>query len=163
MPEVFIPAADGTIIGDFTDTDTFHSQNQAFDGDTTEGSNSCAATQNESGYIGKQYSAGKIFSRMVVYGSDNDGFSGNSGESFTINVRGNNSAPGSRSDGTLIGTITFNDPDDATAQIITSTDLVNHWTYIWAEVINNGSATPYLLVAEIEIYEWVNKTGIILF
>jgi hypothetical protein len=103
-------------------------------------------------WSGKTYSGAKIFSKALLYGSNNGGFDASDNPSITINIYGKNGAPANKTDGTLIGTLTFTDTaNESAGREITSTDLVNSYTSIWFSIIGDGSHSIW--VAEATFYE----------
>ena len=103
-------------------------------------------------FVGKQLAAPKIFGQAKYFGSQNAGVGGTVGDPVTINVRGKASSPSSRTDGAIIGTITFADTaNESSGRTITSTDLINSWNYIWADV---SEPTQIPVCAELQLWEW---------
>jgi hypothetical protein len=117
----------------------------AFDGvsskpDTTSAAFSIVTTSTVDSYVGKNYSgasAQKIAS-VAIYPSNNFGFGtlvgGSAPVTFVINLRAKATAPGSASDGTLLGT-TGSIPNQVSAVSITSSDQVTTWNFVWIEIV----------------------------
>ena len=149
--EILIDRTSGTNIGDMT---VLGGLSAAFDGLKNVANSSCAASSGVSGYVGKTYGAGKVFSKAVVYGSNDHGFIFTVNPSVTLKIYGKNGTPANKTDGTVIGSLTFTDTTNESAgRTVTSTDLVNKWTSIWCYV-NDGAADSHL-VGELELYEWL--------
>jgi len=142
----------GTNIGDMTVDGGLAA---AFDGDTSQGLSDCARVDAANGYVGKTLAVRAKFGRATIYGGDGSGsatgFVGGSNPSVTINIRGKQgAAPSGRTDGTVVGTITFTDTGDESAgRVISSTNLQTEWDHLWAEVTTSGGAN--LRVAELAL------------
>lgn len=153
--EALIDRTLGTIIGNMT---VFGIGN-AFNGVTSAAGASCAAISAAPGWVGKTYSAGKKFSRAIVYGPNDRGFIDpgpplSHGVSVTINIRGKNGTPSGRTDGAIIGSITFSDVVNQSAgKQIVSTDTINAYTNIWADILGSPQDSTYC--AELVLYERV--------
>jgi hypothetical protein len=121
-----------------------------FDGDTNKTlAEGPAQTQNKDrtifqGYIGKNYSGAtdQRISSVILFPSSDSGFVKINGPSsgnvvpITFNLRGKASAPGSGSDGTLLGTVTIPDHTKVTTPVtIVSTNSATAWKYVWVEMI----------------------------
>lgn len=105
-----------------------------------------------SAWFAVHWPAGKVFSRAKVYGWNDRGFCDNqSGAAVTIAYYGKNGAFASGTDGSLLGTTTFNDTNDESAgrEIFNGGD-VNAYTD-WACVVTiNGTG---VCIAEAEHWE----------
>lgn len=77
---------------------------------------------------------------VLAYVSTGGGFFGNVIGSVTINLRAKNTAPASPSDGTLLGTVSFNSTDaqNMAPLRISSTDQVSTWNFVWIEISANN-------------------------
>lgn len=136
--ETLVDRTLGTNIGNMTLQGGLAS---AFDGVTNQTAAAGAGTSAVAGYVGKQFAAGKALSRAVVNGSNNVGYV-NTGTttSVTITLFGKNGAPANGTDGTSLGSITFNQSatNESAGRTITSTDNVTTYTNFW--VFINGGA-----------------------
>lgn len=151
LTETIVGAGVGTVIGDLTGG---ASQSNCFDGNTNQpvgGAATCPFHNANPGYIGKQFSSGKIISKVVAYGGSDAGFVFGVNGSTTVKIYAKNTAPSNGTDGTEIGTTTFTDTADATTRTITSTDTSNAWIYVWIYI--NGGGGNSACCAEMEIYE----------
>lgn len=150
MALVLIDRTAGTNIGDMTGNGGLAA---AFDGTTDAGTGSCATVGNTGGYVGKTLASAKKFGRAIVYGSNTQGVAGNFNGTTTINIRGKNgAAPSSRTDGTIVGTLTFTDSADGTARQIETSDAATLWDHIFADIIPTGGNVT--LCAELVLYEF---------
>ena len=115
-----VDKASGTAIGDMTGNGGLAA---CFDGTTSQNTVASAIKSSTSNpaYVGKTFSANKVFGKALIYGSNDQGFKGLSSPSVTINIRGKTgAAPSTWSDGTVIRTVTFTDTNDesATARLL---------------------------------------------
>lgn len=147
LVETLVDRTTGTNIGNMTNGGGLAA---AFDGNTSQAHTACARIDVGDGYVGKTFGAGKIFSRALVYGSNNLGLYENN-PTVTIRIYGKNGAPSSATDGTIIGSLSFTDGASNTVREILSTDLSNTYTSIWFYM--PASSTNAKLVAEIVLYE----------
>jgi hypothetical protein len=153
--ETLVDRTTGTIFGDMTTGGDFRSA--LYDGTTNQalggGAGPCPYKTGTSGYVGKSYSAGKKFSKAIVYGPNDDGFVYASNPSVTLTVYGKNgSNPANSTDGTSIGSLTFTDTGNESAgRTITSTDTVTAYDRIWVTV--SGAGSQSYSMAEIVLYE----------
>lgn len=143
----------GTNIGNLTAQDGLAA---AFDGDTTQTYvQSAARVSVTDAYVGKNYSsAPKRIAKATVYGSTDQGYLHSSSASVTITLYGkNSSAPSNGTDGTSLGSITFNDTsDESTGRDITSNDQSTQWDYVWVYIdIASGSAIH--ICSELQLFE----------
>ena len=157
MPSVLISAF-GTNIGNMTGSGGLAA---AFDGVTNVGFVDTATRGDSVGWVGKTLARSDRFLRAVVYGSNDIGYAGGSGEpQITINIKGKQGAIGSPPSGggwTTIGTITFTDTaNESTGRTITSTDTTTFWDHIIAE-ITRGDGSSGVRCAELEL--WVAREG----
>lgn len=150
---VLIDRTAGTNIGDMT---AFGGLAAAFDGVTVQGGTACARLSGTDGYVGKTLAAARTFGKALVYGSNTAGFDTSAGVStITLNIYGKNGvAPSSRSDGTLLGTLSFTDTSNESAgRQIDSTDLSTTWDHLWVHV-NTTTGAVSVLCAELQLYAW---------
>lgn len=150
--ETLIDRTTGTNIGNMTLQGGLAA---VFDGVTNQVAAAVAGTSGVAGYVGKQFGAGKALSRVVVNGSNNVGYV-NTGTttSVTITLYGKNGAPANGSDGTSLGSITFNQNavDESAGRQITSTDTVTTYTHFWVFINGGANSTE---CAEATFYEMV--------
>lgn len=159
LVEVLVDRTTGTNIGNMTGGGNLAA---SFDGGTSETSaNSStrafdAKPNSQSGYVGKTFGAPKIISRIVIYGSNNQGYISTANVSITLTLYGKNgAAPSSATDGTSLGAITFTDTtNESVGREIASSDLATAWTHVWVafSTSNSGNSKHF---AEIEVYELV--------
>ena len=96
-------------------------------------------------YVGKDYTGiPKQIAQVIIYPSSDTGFLNNSHfvstNDITFTLRGNASAPGSASDGTVLSTI--NIPSNQTSPVsLVSIDQTTAWNYVWIEI--NGIVTGF--------------------
>lgn len=137
---ILISRSLGTIITlNSTGASTF-----AFNGVTNVPNTSCAAL-GAAGYIGKDYtSSPQRITNATVYGSNNIGYTA-SNPTINMTLYANQTAPANRTDGTILGTISFTDTaDEHIGRNIISSDTSTYWNFVW--VISDTSAN----MAEIE-------------
>jgi hypothetical protein len=137
----------GTIFGTLT---KFGGLAAAFDGATNTGSTGCAVEPTTDNYIG--LSIQKRLWRVDCYGSNNSGYTLVDG-TVTIYLYGKQgAAPGSATDGTLLGSISFADAaNESSPRTIYSNAPATLWDHIWVRIV-----TPYnCYVAELKFYEAV--------
>lgn len=146
MTVIVIDRTLGTNIGDMTSNGGLAA---AFDGVTSQATTACAR-KTSAGYIGKTLDRARRFGGATIYGSNDAGFEVGGSGSQTINIRGKNgAAPSSRTDGTVIGTVTFSDTaDESAGRNITSTDTATRYDHIFAEIINGNPACAELVLRE---------------
>lgn len=146
--ESLVDRTAGTNIGNMTANGGLAS---AFDGNLSQGQSASATIASTSGYVGKTHSAAKRCSRVVVHGPNDVGYSGGGNGSITIDLYGKTgAAPGSATDGTLIGTITFTDTNNESAgREIISSDQATSYENWWVHVA--GAAN--IAVTELVMYE----------
>ena len=142
VAEQLIPRTIGVPFGDMNGG---LGEQAAFDGVTNNSNGTCAqkagAANVTFAYIGKAYHEKHIFSKAVVHGSNNAGFWSSAEPPSTIEIYGKVGMPGDDNDGTLIGSLAFTDTANQSAgQTVTSTDLVNGYTHIWARLSHNVAA-----------------------
>lgn len=127
----------------------------AFDGVTNQVAAGGAGISASPGYVGKSHGVGKKLSRVMCYGSNNVGYA-NTGTttSVTITLYAKNGTPASGTDGTSLGSITFNQSatDESTGRQITSSDTTTAYTNYWIYV-NSGPNSHY--VAELVVWEMI--------
>jgi hypothetical protein len=150
--ETLVDRTTGTVIGNMT---SGAAQSNCFDGTTSQalsaGAGACPFVNNAPGYVGKTYAAGKAMSRVVVYGSNDDGFMYAANPSVTITLYGKNGVPANGTDGTSLGTLTFTDTaDESGGRTVSSTDTSTTYTNVWV-YINGGAIST--ACAELVMYE----------
>lgn len=112
----------------------------AFDDNTaqtfSQSSQSSSGHAND-GYVGVHFASSAAVSFVKVYPSTDKGFSssGVGNDAITINLRAKASAPSSASDGTLLGSSATQFINAITTQVITSSDQVTTWAYVWVEIV----------------------------
>lgn len=152
-PASLIDRTTGTIIGNADSR-----QSAAFDGDTTQ-SNTQAALKNnaaaQSMYIGKTFAVPTALESVKVYGSNNQGFLWIGSGSMTLTLYGKSgSAPANGTNGTVLGSITFNDTaNESAGRTITSSDTATYWDHAWVNLTQGANVN--LLIAEIEMTGWI--------
>lgn len=150
--ETLVDRTTGTNIGNMTGAAGLAG---AFDGVTNQVAAGGAGISAAPGYVGKSHGAGKKLSRVVCHGSNNVGYA-NTGAatSVTITLYAKNGAPASGTDGTSLGSITFNQSatDESTGRQINSSDTTTAYTHYWIYV-NSGANSHY--VAELVVYEMI--------
>lgn len=148
LVETLVDRTTGTIISNATTR-----QDNAFDGNTNQAA-VASANKNSAGafYIGKTFGAGKIFSKAVINGTNNTGYTIGGSNPRTVNIRGKNGTPTDATDGTLIGTISFNqNTNESSGRTITSIDTDNTYTSLFAEIADVGQSQSF--IAELTFYE----------
>lgn len=123
-----------------------------FDGTTSQGYATSPTVAGAVGWIGKTHAAGKVCSKVIVHGCNDIGYS-SLNNSCTITLYGKNGgAPGSSTDGTSIGSITFTDTaDESAGRTITSTDQSTAYTHWWVEIASSAN----IVMAELVMYELI--------
>lgn len=173
---VFISRTLGSIIGDFD-----HNLGNVFDGNkaqTITNTTTATAAYSFSGaslsrYVGKDLLAGKAIYKVQLYpytapflststfGHSAHGAPGVvAARSVTCTLYGKNSVPANDSDGTILGTTTA--PPGSSSVIITSTDQVTTYRYVWVkmEIPTTTGETFYNIgLSELDIYEAVVSSG----
>ncbi len=152
IPGIIDPTT-GTNIGSMTSGGGLAA---AFDGNLFQTSGACAwAGQTGNGtYVGKQLAVASTISSAKVYPSTDRGFFINN-ESITIQLYAKHTAPGSLTDGTVLGTVTFS--DGTAAQTIISSDTTTAWEYVWARIKPPTSGACYC--AELQLYSVTSAAG----
>jgi hypothetical protein len=138
------------------------------------GSHSSIASNTQ--WMGNNLGSAKKISKVVVYGTNNGGFSrgcstgkisicgqGNGSFSHSMYLYGKTSAPASATDGTLLGQVHFSDQSDQTGgKEISSTDTTNTYQYVWVyhvwnnyATFNDSCCTRTLFCSELDTYEYV--------
>jgi hypothetical protein len=141
----------GINIGDMTEGGGLAA---AFNGTTSEANSSCAVNSvGTTSYVGKTFAAASRISRIVVYGSNNEGFVNVESPTATLSIYGKQgSAPVSGTDGTLIGSISFTDTGNESAgREVQSSDKGTAYDHCWVHLFNGGS-TRDMNIAELVIY-----------
>jgi hypothetical protein len=135
----------------------FNTQASAmFDGTTNQASNngSIRTGSPTSAYGGKDYSsAPTAIGRVIVYGSNDQGYINGATPNVTITLYGKNGgAPSSGTDGTSLGSITFADTaNESSGRTITSSDTTTEWDYVWVNLVP-ATGTANILLGELQIY-----------
>lgn len=133
-----IPGATGTAIGDMTARSGLAS---AFDGNTNQGYLDGAAKTGGDGYVGKTYSPGQKISSVDVYSSNNFGYASGTSGDMEITLYGKTgAAPGSATDGTLLGTTgTFSDSNTLLTKSIASSDMATAFDHVWVRITDTNN------------------------
>lgn len=142
----------GTAFGDLTGGGDLAA---AFDDTTAQAASACASkgSNPSAGYAGRYFAADpkRIF-RAVFFGSNDAGFIADANPEITCTLYGSNTEPGDETDGTVLGSETFNDTgDESTGRTVTSTDQASAWVYVWG-TIETASGTAIHL-AELQLFE----------
>lgn len=143
----------------------------AFDGDTSAVGPGIPAPDyaykngGTTAYLGKNYSlSSKRIERAIAYGTNTQGFAtlfatdGSSGSNYTGNVTidlyaKTGAAPANATDGTLLGTVAFNDANDESGgRTIASSDQTTFFTYAWIVVRRTDGVAHTFCVVEVEFY-----------
>lgn len=149
--ETLVDRTSGTAFGDLTSGGGLAA---SFDGTTNQSNANSSNNASSFGYVGKSYGAGKIYSKVVIYGPNDQGYQTGANASHTVKLYAKNGAPSSGTDGTQIGSITFTDTSNESAgRTITSTDQVNSYTHVWVYHDSTGAGAGGIGHAELEIYE----------
>lgn len=150
-----IPQASGTAIGDLTGNGGLAA---AFDGVTDQHSSNCASipTAATTGFIGKTLASSSAIHHVDLWGSNNHAYEINNNGEMTLNLRAKTgAAPANSADGTLLGTLTFDDgPLNPSAseieKSITSDDTATAYDHVWVEL--TAATSENWAVAELEIW-----------
>jgi hypothetical protein len=149
--ETLIDRTTGTHFGDFGAA-LGGSLAAIFDGTTSQAHTAGGYAGAANGYAGTTWGAGKIFSKAIVYPSNNFGFAFTDPAAMSIQIYGKNGTPSNGTDGTIIGTSgAF--ADGTSAKTINSTDITNAYTSIWAYVNPGEGSNTYC--AELEMWELI--------
>lgn len=144
----------GTNIGDMTANGNLAA---AFDGNANQAAAACAVkTASTIGWVGKTLAAPAVFNRALVSGSNDTGYSGYSNRTVSQTIYGKNgSAPGSSTDGTILGAISFSEgANESAPREIESNDKLTAWDHLWLRSFSGvGSPTSNPRVAELVLYE----------
>lgn len=155
--QVPIGSGVGTIIHDAT---LWSDTGIAFN-DVTDSASSGNADRNATnGYLGKFYSPPFAITKAEVWGSNDEGYiTETDGLSLTINLRGKiGSTPTSRTDGVLLGSVTFADGVVADKQTITSSDTSTQYDFVFLDI---NAADDHINIAEIRFFTPVAVPGTI--
>lgn len=152
--ETLLTRTTETIIHDFNQLGG-GSMTLLFDGTTSQAWGGGTTLPYKSGsfcYVGLTLLSASRISKLVVYGSNDDGFIFSANPSVTIDIYGKTgAAPSTSTDGTLLGTLSFTDTaNESAGRTITSTDTSTSYDHVWAR-ISTGSSTS-ITAAEIRIY-----------
>jgi hypothetical protein len=140
-----------TSIGDLTGGGNLAA---AFDADTTHVQAACATkAAATTAYVGKTFTTPTAMRSAKIYGSTDAGYVSAINPTVTAKLYAKQgTAPGSGTDGTEIGTLSFTDTaDEQVARTITSTDLGTLWDHVWVYITHNGAANT-MGVAELELF-----------
>jgi hypothetical protein len=144
----------GTHIGDLAGGST-GVVGQCFDNTTSE-DGATVVRKASNGYVGTTWGAGKYIQKVVVYGSNDDGFTIGTPQRSDNNIwiYAKNGTPSSGTDGTIIGSLTaFTDiVNESSGRTITSTDQATAYTSVWIYGTTGAGAFG---VAELQIWELV--------
>lgn len=162
VSEVLVDRTTGTAIGDMTSNGGLAA---SFDGTTSQALASCSRVAGfpTNGYVGKTWSTAKTFARATVYGSNNQGFLDTDNRSCTITIRGKNgAAPTDPTDGTSLGSITFNDTSNESAgRSITSIDTTTAYDHWFAQILLNEEGVGQMNCAEVAWWEAASASQIV--
>lgn len=147
---------DGTAIGDMTANGGLVN---SFDGTTSQGAGAVSAKTGTpaTAYIGRTLAQPTSVSHVILYGANNQGFVITTDPQVTANLYcGTGSAPSTSDDGTLIGSLTFQDTaNESTGRLIESKDPESLCDHIWVELVPASGGTVYS--AELVIVEGNDK------
>jgi hypothetical protein len=101
------------------------------------------------GYFGKAFSSATSISRCIVYPPNDAGF-GNTGGTCSLSIYGKNGTPSSGTDGTLLGSISFTDPNDNTEYARTIEFTAASYTHFWVYISQSGAGR--VSSSELEYY-----------
>lgn len=148
LTETLFDRTTGTNIGDMTATGGLAA---SFDGNTSQSNAQCSVRANSSsGYVGKNMGSAAPISRIVARSTNNIGFT-NTGN-ITIQIYAKNSAPGSGTDGTLLGTNAIGSGGaNSTDYTVNSSDTSTSYQYVWAYITSTGGSAD-IYCAELSIY-----------
>ena len=141
-----------TNIGDFDVTEPFF--DRLYDGTTNaNSSNASGRASVTDAYAGKTFEQGTRISKIIAYGTNNNGFWSTTNNDTTLDLYGKQgAAPANSTDGTLLGTLTFTDTNnEAAGRTVTSTDTVTHYDHMWVR-FSKLLAADALQVNEIQIF-----------
>lgn len=130
----------------------------ARDGNLIQTSGACARGTNlHDPFIGVDWGSGKnrTVTRVVITSSSNFGFSEAGNENITLTIRGSNSAPASRTEGTSIGSlVSFLDSNSLLTKIFEEADLLtnNGYRYHWLDILADVDTGQHTHIGEIQIY-----------
>ena len=148
LTETLFNRTSGTNIGDMTATGGLAA---SFDGNTSQSNAQCSVKSNLSnGYVGKNMGSSAPISKIVARSTNNIGFT-NTGN-VTIQLYAKASAPGSGTDGTLLGTNAIGSGgSNSTDYTVTSSDTSTSYQYVWAYITSSGGSAD-IYCAELSIY-----------
>ncbi|MBM3529043.1 MAG: DUF2793 domain-containing protein [Alphaproteobacteria bacterium] len=148
----------GSVIGG-TNGSAWSNTGAAFDGNTSQtrlvGANSDNATV---AYIGKDYGGSpKTVTGFKVWGSSDEGFKQASDPTIAVQLYGKNgSAPGSSTDGTLLGSASNTDANSLLLQNLAISNSTAY-QYVWLRI--DAPNSNRICVAEAEFYESAGSGG----
>lgn len=149
---VLLAGATGTSIGNMTNAGGLAG---AFNDTTSQAAaTSAQGTAATDGYVGKTWSTEKKIYSVDVYPSTDRGFLDNNNSQVTLTLYGKTgAAPSSPTDGTLLGSITFDDAfTGGDTRTINSSDRDTAWKHTWVTLTTpDTGAVP--TIAELDIYE----------
>ena len=151
-PSVLIDRSAGTIISNNVSDLIYGTGLIAFDGVT---SATRASAQwlyfidtAANSWVGKNYSSQpRQISQAIVFGTNDDGFYYSGAPSITWTLKGSQTSPVNKTDGTTLGTITFTDaPNESGGRTIVSSDASTFWNYVWVYNDKSDLGHPMMLV-----------------
>jgi len=144
----------GTPLGDLTGGGDLEA---AFDDTTAQAAAACASKGSSptTGYVGLDFGvAPKRIYKAIVFGSNDAGFISDANPEITITLYGSEEEPDDETDGTVLGSSTFNDTaDESSGREIESDNKGTPWRHVWA-TIATASGTA-INVAELQPFESV--------
>lgn len=153
-----ISTSGATAIGNMTDGG--FGLGAAFDGNTNaDAANGVGKSGAREAYIGADFGSGapKAVNRVVVFGSNNQGYVNALNPKITIELwaKASGSAPANATDGVKLGETSFDDTanEAANGRIVYSTDATTLYRHWWVRIINHGAAAV-MYAAEVEFYAW---------
>lgn len=148
-----VPGSTGTNFGTFTEASGLAA---IFDGTTNAtGTYSGRISSPNAGYAGKSYALGKRIAQAVVWGSNNTGYVYPGDATVTLALRGKTgSAPTNRTDGILLGSVSFTDTanESGNPRTIPSNDTSTAWDHVWIDFSHDGPVNM-CFIAEIQFTE----------
>lgn len=156
---VLISRSAGTII-----SLNFTSDTVSFDGNLSQGAGACSTVIAPAAamFIGKDWGAGVTHNldRFRCFSPNDDNFTRGTGGTFTIELRGNSSAPVTGSEGTLLRSIAAANAG-ANEIVDTSTGITaGNFRYHWCLFVLGGGAAD-ARICEIQFYQRVARTSLL--
>lgn len=128
----------------------------AFDGVTNQSATSCAAVSHANGWVGEAFPVAYVFKQAKIFGTNSgEGFTDLTTGPVTISIYGKNSAVSSGSDGTLLGSITFNNTTNESAgRTIDLSSNTTGYTHGHAYIVGTlvSGAPPSTYCAELQFF-----------